>query len=554
MHKLKLYFIFCFAFISLEEVFGQASFERTQHDFGSIASADESYTDFKINNSGSRSVYILRAQANENILVKYSSKTIEPGGSAFVRVKYISTQKGSFREKVSLYLSDRNGPQELIVSGNTTYQEYGGNTSCPDFSNSASVNKLSTNVKVEVIDAVTKEKIPQAEVSIYVNPWSMKKFKTNREGEVEKRVNLGFHFFEAQKEGYTPAKKDQNMKMGNNLVVLELTKDGTIEEPQEKLKIIVKDRATGEIIPQTLVELRHKANHKEEDTFVHTTNQRGEVYGPVYEKKDYCLTAKKEGYSSLEHYHPGYFDVRENTMIVFLEKEKEAIVVAEEVEEEEDETAMVEPEPVEELEKPIKDAPEIVNGALSTDVFKPNNIVFLIDKSTSMRQRDRMNTLKTSMLELLKYMRDVDRISLVTYSTTANVELTAIKGSEKEKIAETIFDLEADGLTAGGKGLDKAYEIAEAHFMEDGNNEIFIATDGAFNVGGKGSSLLPMVQKQSKKGIHLSVIGVKNGYVVEDDLKSLAKKGKGTFVKIKDNEETQEKILDVVKDHSRKDF
>jgi Ca-activated chloride channel family protein len=56
-------------------------------------------------------------------------------------------------------------------------------------------------------------------------------------------------------------------------------------------------------------------------------------------------------------------------------------------------------------------------------------------------------------------------------------------GNKKVTIKKAIMSLGAGGSTAGAQGILTAYEIAQAHFMEGGNNRVILGTDGDFNVG-----------------------------------------------------------------------
>lgn len=190
-------------------------------------------------------------------------------------------------------------------------------------------------------------------------------------------------------------------------------------------------------------------------------------------------------------------------------------------------------------------------GELSRLEFKPNNVVFLIDISSSMAMRQRLPLLKQAMKELLAMLRDIDKIAIVTYASTTQEILAPTPANQKELIAAMIDTLQAQGLTAGEKGIELAYQIAEKGFLKEGNNEIFIATDGAFNVGGDQTSLYPYIKKQAQKNIHLSVLGIKHASMIEEDLKNLAKHGQGTFVPIAQESEAA-KLLETIKQHSRK--
>jgi Mg-chelatase subunit ChlD len=165
--------------------------------------------------------------------------------------------------------------------------------------------------------------------------------------------------------------------------------------------------------------------------------------------------------------------------------------------------------------------------------YKPNNIVFLIDASTSMREEQKMEILKKAMVELLVPLRDIDYITIVTYSGEAKVVLPTSKGNLKTEIALQIEDLKADGSTNAVKGIKKAIQVGKNNFLEDGNNQIFLASDGAFNIGERNMSLRKKIKKTAREGLTITVLGIKNDNWTNKSLKEIADLGNGDLIKIK---------------------
>ena len=91
----------------------------------------------------------------------------------------------------------------------------------------------------------------------------------------------------------------------------------------------------------------------------------------------------------------------------------------------------------------------------------PSNMVFLIDTSGSMDEPNKMPLLKASFKLLLDNLRPEDRIAIVVYASQTGIALPSTPAKEKEKISKVIDDLVASGSTAGGAGLQTAYEVAE---------------------------------------------------------------------------------------------
>lgn len=171
-------------------------------------------------------------------------------------------------------------------------------------------------------------------------------------------------------------------------------------------------------------------------------------------------------------------------------------------------------------------------GEFSAYQYRPNNIVFLVDASSSMKYKGKLDLLKASMLELLQILRPIDRIALVSYASHAEVVLPSISGNQKEQVAEKIKSLSPKGRTAGGEGIKLAYKIARKNFIECGNNIVIVATDGAFNTGDM--DYMRTVKKNRRKCINISVVGIKTTKSSIEKMKAITDNGNGRYVHIVD--------------------
>ena len=173
----------------------------------------------------------------------------------------------------------------------------------------------------------------------------------------------------------------------------------------------------------------------------------------------------------------------------------------------------------------------------------PSNIVFLIDTSGSMDEPNKMPLLKASFKLLLDNLRSEDRIAIVVYASQTGIALPSTSAKEKEKISKVIDDLVASGSTAGGAGLQTAYEVAEKNFLPKGNNRIILATDGDFNVGiSSRDELQRLVEEKRNNGIYISVLGYGMGNYRDDMAETIANKGNGNYAYI-DNFTEAKKVL-----------
>ena len=172
-----------------------------------------------------------------------------------------------------------------------------------------------------------------------------------------------------------------------------------------------------------------------------------------------------------------------------------------------------------------------------------SNIVFLIDTSGSMYSPDKLPLLKESFKLLLESLRPEDRVAIVVYAGAERVALPSTPAKEKDTIIKVLENLEAGGSTAGGAGIQKAYQIARENFIEKGNNRIILATDGDFNVGVRSDGELKrLVEKERQSGVYISVLGYGMGNYRDDMLETIANKGNGNYAYI-DNIAEAKKVL-----------
>lgn len=159
---------------------------------------------------------------------------------------------------------------------------------------------------------------------------------------------------------------------------------------------------------------------------------------------------------------------------------------------------------------------------------KTLNAVFLIDVSGSMS--DDIRLIANAFEKLVQTMGSNDRVSIVTYSENIKVVLDGATASNKDKIISKIKELRAEGCTNGGKGIQKAYEIAKKNYIEGANNTIILATDGDFNVGiSNEEDLKNFISEKRDSGIYLSILGFGMRNYRADFAETLAKNGNGNM-------------------------
>lgn len=428
-------------------------------DFGSISKGDERIKEITLTNKNSIEESIVKIGANENEFdVKFSQRSFAPGASVLIRIKYNPKTKGPKEYDIPIYFSKT---ESLVIKlkADVNYLEWEDYTPCPDFSNTKRSNNFSVIFKV--VDSINGEPIKGATVAIAQQSTEQGKWTSNKNGEVEQEIPLGYYTMLGRAEGYTRSRKEGYINRRNRYFIFAL-------DPIEQ----------------------------EETNIIGDENEEIEVKIVVETRED--------------------------------EKAPEIVMDV--------------------LSGDIQKVDE--NPDFSLNKYLRNNVVFLIDVSTSMKKENRLEILKSSMIELLGMLRSEDRLSIITYSSSSDVVMNSVPVSDKRAIEKVISDLQGKGLTAGGTGIKKAYSIAQKNFIDGGNNQVYLATDGAFNKGENDVSRF--VKKQKRKGVYMSIIAVKSPIWTIPKMKEICNQSNGDYIAIDDFEMDKEKLKEIVKQQSEK--
>jgi Ca-activated chloride channel family protein len=185
-----------------------------------------------------------------------------------------------------------------------------------------------------------------------------------------------------------------------------------------------------------------------------------------------------------------------------------------------------------------------IKGFESPSAARPAaNLVFLIDVSGSMNDRNKLPLLRRSMQLLTRQLRANDRVSLVVYAGASGVVLNPTAGDQHATILAALAQLSAGGSTNGAGGIRLAYQLAEQSFIRDGINRVLLATDGDFNVGTVDfDALIDIVERKRDLGVSLTVLGFGTGNYNDHLLEQLADSGDGNYAYI-DNLNEGRKVL-----------
>jgi Ca-activated chloride channel family protein len=175
----------------------------------------------------------------------------------------------------------------------------------------------------------------------------------------------------------------------------------------------------------------------------------------------------------------------------------------------------------------------------------PSNLVFLIDVSGSMQPANKLPLVKRALKMLVENLGENDRIAMVVYASATGLVLPATTGAAKETILDALDRLQAGGSTAGGAGIQLAYEVAVANFLPGGANRVLLCTDGDFNVGiTHRGDLVRLIEAKAKSGVFLSVLGFGMGNLKDATMEQLADKGNGHYAYIDSEAEARKVLVD----------
>ncbi|MGI9525670.1 MAG: vWA domain-containing protein [Weeksellaceae bacterium] len=177
---------------------------------------------------------------------------------------------------------------------------------------------------------------------------------------------------------------------------------------------------------------------------------------------------------------------------------------------------------------------------INYDDVVPSNLVFLIDVSGSMSDKNKLPLLVKSFQLMVNELPSNSRVAIVTYAGNSSVVLPSTSVLEKDEINEALDQLEAGGGTAGAEGIITAYQLAEENLIVEGNNRVILATDGDFNLGTSSTGeLVDMIVEKSKKDIYLTICGFGMGNYKDGRMEQISNAGNGNYFYIDNWKESQ---------------
>ena len=565
----------------------KVKWENTSVNFGTVRDWNSPPATFTFQNTGKEKLMFLPQRHDREVLVRYPNKAIRPGETGSIQVFYYTGGTGSFTRTVEVYSNASNKAEKLIVRGNIKSIYADALTSCPSFQTTPPTKSEEPNV-IQVVDAKTDRPIPGAQVEVFDRGIRKTINGTNLEGVAVNWIEPGKYIAVAYKEGYEKGEEEVAFSKRKRSHVLYLNRKANRPEPLDEQEIIasVDDRwEEPDVVPESVlaeqelfdlgittneVIAEEKVELLEEEVFDLGINTN--------ESWEEDLIVEQEPPAVVKEEEP--FDLGITTNEVLAEEVIEPVLVREEnpefTEEEFDlgistnnqfEEEAEAPQPTqEEMEMAVEEAlakAEVVEVAeeitvepepeFSSNQYKANNVLLLLDVSGSMKDDDKMDKLKSSIKRLVLMLREVDVLTMIAYNSSSWELLPPTPVSDNQAIVALVDSLQPYGYTNGVKGMESAYASLEKQIIAGGNNQLIIATDGKFNSSKfSEKDAIQMVKSNSEKGIVLSIIGFGEDKEATRLMRKLSDLGEGSFLQVKTNEDPTELLADEIKLRSQK--
>lgn len=121
---------------------------------------------------------------------------------------------------------------------------------------------------------------------------------------------------------------------------------------------------------------------------------------------------------------------------------------------------------------------------------QPHHLVYLMDASSSMNESGKLAQLKEHATQLVQLQREVDRISVVTFSGKSEVLLQSVPCDQKKHISDKISRIHAFGQTNIKSGFQAVQNLLASTKLESGVNSVLLLTDGEFPLSDETQTLL----------------------------------------------------------------
>ena len=174
----------------------------------------------------------------------------------------------------------------------------------------------------------------------------------------------------------------------------------------------------------------------------------------------------------------------------------------------------------------------------------PQNLIFLLDISGSMRKAEKLPLIKKSLLEILPHLNKDDRIDILCFAENSQQIISNYSPVHVDQIAQALDKVQADGNTQPFSSFESAYRIAKNNQETERQTQIIFLTDGGFEI--DPDKLPALIEQQRYEGLGLSIIYSGNHESsVRNRLRKLAEIGNGHYLAL-GNTNSAQHLLQVI--------
>jgi len=135
----------------------------------------------------------------------------------------------------------------------------------------------------------------------------------------------------------------------------------------------------------------------------------------------------------------------------------------------------------------------------------PAHLCFVVDRSTSM-QGERIEVVKSNLLQVLHRLKPVDMVSVVSFSDRAEVVIPPTRVSALNKNESRIYSIQTGGGTEVYHGLSLGMNVIRGGPGDEGLRQVILLTDG--HTYGDEQSCLALAEAAGQEGIGISALGI----------------------------------------------
>jgi uncharacterized protein YegL len=243
----KIFFLFCM--LLCFNASAQLRWSEQSVSYGVFTKYTERVTDIVVWNEGTKTDHFLRADFSPNFQVLYSTKDVQPGDSLVIRIKFNPRKTGKFKEVVPVYFSSQTISNSLTISAEVTYVNLTEDLPCPHFNEKPTQCCGEFSLDVLVLDKATRKPIKDADVEVIEERILQLTKKTNKDGEVNAEIPIGYYTLYAGKEGYSGEFITTQVNLHNHRFVFELEKK---EIPLPPIEIVPIDSIPDVVVTEPI--------------------------------------------------------------------------------------------------------------------------------------------------------------------------------------------------------------------------------------------------------------------------------------------------------------